>query len=124
MTWAPIDPETWGGRLKTARRAKKWRQEDLAKRVKVGYETVLKWERNQRWPQPENLDALAKLGGTFRDLAAEAREATDAAAAYGQTLAPAKLVAVVETLQASLEELTRRVAALEQAPARRGGQSA
>lgn len=123
MTWPPVEPGSWGARLRAAREAKRWRQEDLAERLDVAYETVLKWERNRSQPKAENLAALEQLGGAFKALAAEARGAV-AGSAPSQIRVPAKLVAAVEALQASVEALEHRVAQLEQQRVRRGARPA
>jgi len=108
MTRSVPEPGGWGARLRVARLAKKWRQEDFAEKVGVVYETVSAWELNDTPPNSDSLGAIAKLGGAFRDLAKERQAEVDGSAER-------TTVAHLRSLQAEVERLATALALLANA---------
>ena len=52
---------TFGDQLSNARKAKGLTQEELAEQLNLSRQTVLRWEKNQVFPDISNLKAVAKL---------------------------------------------------------------
>lgn len=52
---------TFGDQLTNARKAKGLTQEELAEQLNLSRQTVLRWEKNQVFPDISNLKAVAKL---------------------------------------------------------------
>lgn len=49
-----------GDQIRAARKAKRWKQKDLAARIHVEPQTVSNWERNARVPDWDKLELLAR----------------------------------------------------------------
>lgn len=52
---------TFGERLAKARKEKEFTQEELAERLNLSRQTILRWEKNQVFPDISNLKAAAQI---------------------------------------------------------------
>lgn len=60
-----MDTLSLGRRIRAARRAKEWTQEELARRINVARPTIASWETDRAEPGADDLVALgARLGVT------------------------------------------------------------
>lgn len=59
-----INPKSFGGQLRSAREKKGIGSEDFAKMLKVQRPSVVRWERNQALPTPQNIDDINEILGT------------------------------------------------------------
>lgn len=52
---------TFGDQLSKARKEKKFTQEELAEKLNLSRQTILRWEKNQVFPDISNLKAVAQV---------------------------------------------------------------
>lgn len=119
-----VDPRTLGARLREAREARGWTQQQAAEQLGVARTTVVAMEKGERRVRPEELVRLASLyGRRLSDLLQRGVPAEGFAVQLRGTFSPAtpiqaELLPAIETFQHLAEDYAR-LEAICRAPLRR-----